>query len=279
MSRQGEYKDIKDKVIIVTGGANGIGLECVLEFLEKGARYVAIFDITPENFTADKLQEEFGTHRVDLYHCDIANEEEFRSNFKKVIEKYNYVDILINDAGVANENDTARLLDVNVKGTILGNLIAIEHMGKHKGGRGGVVVNVASVIGLLNCHVLPVYSASKHAIVSFTRSMKSNYDRIGVKIIAVCPGHTRTKLNFELAVETSVNYLDFIPQESIDKFNKSKLQYPDNVSDAIMDLITDAEPGTVWVVENDEPHFKISSSDHYTKKIIDNHEAKVFFCW
>lgn len=77
-----------------------------------------------------------------------------------------------------------------------GSLLGLKYMGKDKGGKGGVVVNLASIAGLKPVDTLPVYCGTKHFVIAFSRSLglPFHYDRTGVKIISLCPGATNTNL-------------------------------------------------------------------------------------
>ncbi|CAB0043321.1 unnamed protein product [Trichogramma brassicae] len=104
--------------------------------------------------------------------------------------------------------ETAKaLLENGAKKAVLScSLLALTHMGKHKGGRGGLIVNVNAILGLTDCPLLPFYSATKHAIIGFTRCMKDNFNSTGVRVVSICPGVTKTNLIRKL----SENLCDFI---------------------------------------------------------------------
>lgn len=81
-------------------------------------------------------------------------------------------------------------------GVIYGTLIGIDHMSICKGGHGGTIINIASLAGLRKAHIFPIYCASKHGVVGFTRSFADNKfaAELGIKFILICPGFTDTTL-------------------------------------------------------------------------------------
>ncbi|KAL7295886.1 hypothetical protein TKK_0010930 [Trichogramma kaykai] len=249
--------DVKDKVVIVTGGARGIGYAIVEHFLKNGAQYVGVFDLFERDDdrvtnSFSKLAGTFEESRFEYYRCDVTDDKQFRDNYMKVFKLKNYVDVLVNNAGVADENNYARMIDINYTAVVRGTLIAIEHMRLDKGHKGGVVVNIASFLGLVNASLAPVYNGTKHAVVSFTRSMKSHFDKLGVRVNAVCPGMTVTDM-----IEPSTmrkNVFEFVTDEMVHEPLSIYQQKPDNVAFAVVEIVLKGKPGDVWLAQNDEPY-------------------------
>ncbi|XP_008204177.2 alcohol dehydrogenase [Nasonia vitripennis] len=252
--------DIIDKVAIVTGGLGGIGFSTVQHLLREKVQYVAIFDL-PEYDSPHvveglkKLEEEFGKGKFGYYHVDVANTESFTAAYAKVVEHKGYVDILVNNAAVADDKDIDLTINVNLTAVIKGVLHAVEQMGVHKNHKGGVVVNIASFLGLVNRPLAPVYNASKHGVVSFVRSMKQHNKTLGVRVVCICPGMTRTNM---VGLDTfRKTMFDFVPTEMIKEALSVQLQKPDNVASAIVEIIKKGDEGDVWVAQNDEPPFAV----------------------
>ncbi|XP_001607018.2 15-hydroxyprostaglandin dehydrogenase [NAD(+)] [Nasonia vitripennis] len=256
--------EISNKVIIITGGVGGMGFETAKALLNHGAKFVALFDLTETDGQSaiEKLDKEFGKGRAGFYPGDIVIDSEFEDNFNRIIKDHGSIDVLINNAGIANEQNIERLVNVNVKAVLNSSLLALNHMGKHKGGKGGAIVNVNAILGLIDCPILPFYSATKHAIIGFTRCMKENFATTGVRVMSVCPGVTKTNLIKEIPN----HILDFVTDNLKDKaLNEVPVQSPKSVGSAITEIIQKGECGAVWVVENDKKPLVIKPCDHYIR--------------
>ncbi|XP_025152383.1 15-hydroxyprostaglandin dehydrogenase [NAD(+)]-like [Harpegnathos saltator] len=258
--------NVQDKTVMITGGAGGLGSEFVKIVLKNGAKKVAIVDL-PTSQNRAKLAEferKYGKSRVAFFSCDITKVKEYEETFKKIVDAFGYLDILVNNAGILNDNKLEQTIDLNITSLIRSTLLAIDYMGKHKGDKGGLVVNISSIAGLTsqNC-MFPVYSATKHAIVGFSQSLANFYHDTGVRIVTLCPGFTETPLANDL-LENVI--LGCVKLETCEKLLATFKQHqmPDNVSRALLHIIQNAENGTVWVSENGQPPYSVKMC-HYSK--------------
>ncbi|XP_043996429.1 15-hydroxyprostaglandin dehydrogenase [NAD(+)] isoform X2 [Gambusia affinis] len=122
--------------------------------------------------------------------------------FKKTVETFGGIDILCNNAGILNETSWEKTISINLMSVIRGTYVALEQMNRLSGGRGGVIINTASMAGIgpfLSC---PSYTASKFGVVGFTRAMAaaSEASGYGVRFNAVCPGFVQTDLMTNIPV-------------------------------------------------------------------------------
>uniref|UniRef100_A0A3Q4H5J5 15-hydroxyprostaglandin dehydrogenase n=1 Tax=Neolamprologus brichardi TaxID=32507 RepID=A0A3Q4H5J5_NEOBR len=173
---------LNGKTAVVTGAAMGIGRSIAELLLQNGAKVVF------------EIRYSFPNKRLEMnlsFYCWL----EF-SAFQKTVETFGGIDILVNNAGIFNEITWEKTIAINLGGCIRGSYLVIEHMNKLTGGRGGVIINVASMagIGVLSCS--PVYTATKHGVVGFTQafaaaSVASGY---GIRMNALCPGFVQTDL-------------------------------------------------------------------------------------
>ncbi|MEE6460954.1 hypothetical protein FKM82_001150 [Ascaphus truei] len=160
------------KVALVTGGAQGIGRAMVEELLHKGAA-LALVDLNriAGEQCKTSLDEQFGSHRTLFIQCDVTDQGQLKDAFRKTVEHFGRLDILVNNAGVNNEKDWEQTILVNLNSVIRGTYIGLEHMNKNNGGQGGVIINISSLAGLTPAAYQPVYCASKHGVIGFTRSI------------------------------------------------------------------------------------------------------------
>ncbi|XP_058788942.1 15-hydroxyprostaglandin dehydrogenase [NAD(+)]-like [Phymastichus coffea] len=243
--------DLKEKVVVITGGSSGIGLAIVKQLLNTEIKFLAMFELDHENSRKIvKDLEKVYKSKIGLYPCDVSKTSQLEENFEKVFQTYNTVDILINNAGIAHEDNPELMMDVNYKAVVLASLMVIKRIGKHKGGEGGTIVNIASTLGLQNIFY-PIYCSTKHAVVSFTRTMEQHYETTGVRVVAICPGLTDTPI-----LDTTYNNLEFNTYYLMD-ISSLKKQSPDTVAAAVMKIIKEGNCGSVWVVDNDEPPFAV----------------------
>ncbi|KAK8729567.1 hypothetical protein OTU49_008552, partial [Cherax quadricarinatus] len=163
---------IAGSVVIITGAARGLGRAFAETLLAKGAK-VCVADIDTQAGTAavEQLQESYGQDNVIFVACDVTKDDDFLAAWDTGAEKLGTISLLINNAGIGNEQNWQKTIDVNLGGCMRGTLLALERMGINLGGDGGVVVNISSIAGLKPTPLGPVYAATKHAVVGLTRSL------------------------------------------------------------------------------------------------------------
>ncbi|KAF5299859.1 hypothetical protein FQA39_LY11396 [Lamprigera yunnana] len=242
--------EIEGKVALVTGGSSGIGEALVIELLNNGAKGVSIAGTNVESGkkVLNELQTRFGVEKVIFVQADVSDKIQFEECFKKTIEKFNNVDILINNAGIANDKEFEKMVSVNVNGTINGTLLAIQnYISKYKSGSEGVIVNVSSGAGVHSNEVVPLYAATKYAVIGLTRSFGTelHYNINNIRIFAICPGITDTPI-----LNSRENILDKRYLENYDKHQHLVIPQPaSDVAKNLMKLITTAKHGSVWLLE------------------------------
>ncbi|XP_038564908.1 15-hydroxyprostaglandin dehydrogenase [NAD(+)]-like isoform X2 [Micropterus salmoides] len=188
---------LNGKIAVVTGAAQGIGKAMTEMLLQNGAK-VALLDVneTEGKKLMEALKREYGLERTLFHICDVESEEQIKAAFQKTAETFGGIDILCNNAGIANETAWEKTVSINLVGVIRGTYLALEHMSKLSGGRGGIIVNTASITGLSPVLSFPVYTATKHGVVGFTRAMAaaSAASGYGIRVNALCPGCVQTDL-------------------------------------------------------------------------------------
>ena len=199
---------MNDKVVIVTGGANGIGKAIVRDFAEAGAT-VVIFDIDGEvgEKTAVSIQEATGS-QVTSIQTDITNLENVQASVEAVVGEYGRVDILINNAGwdrfslflQTTPDFWDKVIDINYKGLLNMCYAVLPHMVKQ---RGGSMVNIASDAGRGGSMGESVYAGCKAAVIAFSKTMAREHARDNIRVNVVAPGITNTAI-FTAFDETSL---------------------------------------------------------------------------
>jgi NAD(P)-dependent dehydrogenase (short-subunit alcohol dehydrogenase family) len=189
----------KDKVVVITGGAAGIGLATARRFAQEGA-VVAICDVRAEaaQQAAQSLTKAGGT--AIAFAGDVSNLEHVRQNAKDIIAQCGRIDILVNNAGTtfsapAEELDPQswrRTLEINLFGSFYwAQAAATQSMIAN---RGGVIVNVSSLAGLAAVPGNIAYVSSKHGLIGLTKSLAVEWGKFGIRVNCLCPGLTETEL-------------------------------------------------------------------------------------
>ncbi len=188
----------KDKVVIVTGGAMGIGKAICESFAREGAK-VVIGDI---NEVGQAVSDELNSQGLDTFFVsvDVAKEVQVKSLIEATVNKYGKLDIMCANAGVTKfglpldheEKDIDYLLDVNVKGVFFSDKYAVEQMLKQ--GHGGIIINSGSIGSFTGRALTPFYTATKGAVKLLTQSFAKAYSSDGIRVNAVCPGGIETEM-------------------------------------------------------------------------------------
>ncbi|MFI9405996.1 SDR family oxidoreductase [Nocardia sp. NPDC052316] len=189
-----DVSKIRGKVVVITGGARGIGLATATALQALGAK-VAIGDID------EATVKESGTARgFELYgKLDVTDATSFESFLDEVERTVGPIDVLVNNAGImptgklVDEPDqiTRRILDINVYGVILGSKLGLARMLPRGSGH---IINIASLAGETHIPGLATYNASKHAVLGFTDTLREEYRESGVRFSSVLPTLTNTEL-------------------------------------------------------------------------------------
>lgn len=249
---------IQNKTALITGGAAGLGYKYAEDLLKNGAKSVALLDLSSSKGveSAATLEKEFGKNKAIFVPCDVSNAAQFEGAVKKVISVFHTIDIFINNAGILNDDQWEKMIDINVTGLIRGSYLALDHMSKQNNGKGGIIVNIASIVGICNdFSIVPVYTATKHAVIGFSSTLKHLEEYTGVRVLIMCPGVTTTCL-FDGGEKNFCKYSDL--KSGVELLNKCPTQTVDNVSRAMMDLIQKGKNGAIWVSEDEQPPYEVN---------------------
>ncbi len=184
-----------NKIIAITGGTDGIGKALVEEFLARGAR-VATCSRTAEKL--EQLKKENPGKPLLAIVADVSKEEDCKNFIEKIIEEFQQIDVLINNAGISMRalfKDTEistlkKLMDINFWGTVYCTKFALHALTKNK----GTIVGVSSVAGYRGLPGRSGYSASKFAVNGWLEALRTELLETGVNVMWVCPGFTKSNI-------------------------------------------------------------------------------------
>ena len=185
--------ELKDKVIVITGAASGIGREMARRFKAEGARQLVIADMNPDGLNA--VAEETGAHAIVT---NVASEADIVHLISTAEETYRQIDLLCSNAGIgtsggpdsANE-DWQRIWEINVMAHVYAARAALPAMIERGS---GYLLNTASAAGLLTQIGSAPYAVTKHAAVSFAEWLSITYGDRGIKVSCLCPQAVRTAM-------------------------------------------------------------------------------------
>ena len=186
---------MKGKVTILTGGAQGIG-KTIAAFLADRGSDMVIFDVLDGETTAAELREK-GV-RAAYFKVDVSNLAQVEQAVAAVVKEMGGIDNLVNNAGITrdkllirmSEEEWDQVIRVNLKGVFTCTKTVIRQMLK----KGGSIVNISSVAGLMGNAGQSNYAASKAGIVGFTKSVAREYGERNIRVNAVAPGFIMTRM-------------------------------------------------------------------------------------
>jgi 3-oxoacyl-[acyl-carrier protein] reductase len=228
--------DLSGRSAIVTGAARGLGRQIAASLAAAGAK-VACVDINTETLaeTISAIRSAGGT--AEPIACDVTDGNRVSQVVEEVVGLWGGLQILVNNAGITRDNVIMRMkdeqwdavLNINLKGTFLFTRAAARPMVK---GRGGRMINIASVSGLMGNPGQANYSASKAGVIGLTRTVAKELASRNITVNAVAPGFIATEMTAALGEELLGKIRQEIPL--------GRLGEPQDVADAVLFLASDA---------------------------------------
>jgi NAD(P)-dependent dehydrogenase (short-subunit alcohol dehydrogenase family) len=231
----------ESKVVVVSGGADGVGRAAALKFAAQGAR-VAIFDVQEAKGqeTVQDIRQSGG--EAGFFHADVSQREQVRAGTEGAIAEYGRIDVLFNHAGTVivkrfletTIEDWDRLMAINVTSMVHTCQATIPHMLEQGG---GVIVNTASVSGLTASALEAAYCVSKGACIQLTRAIAVEFRDRNIRCNAVCPALIRTAHGVREAEEL-IALGESWSEEDVTKM-QGRICEPEEVANAVLFLASD----------------------------------------
>lgn len=195
---------LKDKVAVITGAASGMGKAMALLFAKEGAKVVAA-DLNEEGVREVVKQIEADGGQAVAVGVNVAKEEDVANMIDTAVEKFGTLDILVNNAGIMDNFMPAhkvtdelweRVFNINLMGVMRATRKALPIF-LEKGE--GVIINTASAAGIAGSRAGAAYTASKHAVVGYTKNVGFQYAEKGIRCNAIAPGGVNTNIGTTMA--------------------------------------------------------------------------------
>ena len=204
------------KTVLITGGTRGIGRDIAFEFLQRG--YEVIINYSSNESAAIATQAEFNMlgYCPVLMRADVSDEAQVRDMFSEIFRLYNKIDVLVNNAGISyvgliqatTPAEWDRVFGVSVKGAYLCSRAVADRM---IGMGGGSIINISSIWGEVGASCEVAYSASKAALIGFTKALSKELAPSGVRVNCVSPGVIDTTMNSHLTPDEIEELIEQIP--------------------------------------------------------------------
>jgi len=223
---------LKGKVVIITGGAGGIGKETGRLFVNEGAS-VAIFDVSQEGIDA-AVAEIGGNTRG--YVVDVARFDDVTRNVQQAIADFGHIDVLINAAGITRDGfltkmdvaDWDKVIAINLTGPFNCTKAVAPHMMERGSGN---IINVSSVVGVYGNIGQTNYSATKAGLIGLTKTWAKEFAKKGMRVNAIAPGFIKTPMTAKMP--------DKVLQMVVDKTPMGRMGEPIEIANALLFLASD----------------------------------------
>ena len=225
------------KTALITGGATGIGRETAKLFLKNDFNVVAVYNKSEVDALNLKNELSSISENFMILKADLTNYSEVEDLFLAVTKRFKNIDVVINNAGVSlfslvqdtSQKEYDRVFDINMKAIFTVNNFALKSMISQKYGK---IVNVSSMWGERGASCEVVYSASKSAVIGYTKALAKEVGPSGINVNCVLPGVIDTRMNARLSESDKAELIDSTPL--------NRLGTPLDVANAIFFLASDS---------------------------------------
>ena len=238
-ARFAKYPSLDGKVVLVTGGAEGIGASCVSQFAHQGSQVLCL-DISEPSAKQliAKLKQEGASPLPEFYHCDVTDLKGLKTTCDQILQKYEKVDILVNNAASAGGAARAGTFDVTEETFKFGIDVNLRHqffLTQHlapamKAAGSGSIINMGSISWRIPAVGMPIYITCKAAIVGLTKTHAREFGADGIRVNSIMPGSIATER--QLKEVLNEKYL----KETIDAQAIKRALEPDEVGRLVLFL-------------------------------------------
>lgn len=205
-----------EKIAIVTGASRGIGKEITKNLARSGIKVIANYNKSKEK--AEQLQQELEKEniKIDIIQADVSKREDIKKIVKYTLEKYNKIDILINNAGISEyklfteetDEDWNRVINNNLYSAFAMSQEVIPNMIYNKS---GCIINISSIWGLVGSSMEVIYSVSKAGMDGLTKALAKELGPSNIRVNSIAPGAINTDMNNNLSVNEKRELEEEIP--------------------------------------------------------------------
>ena len=226
----------QNKVVLVTGGSKGIGKDIVINFAKSG--YNVILNYNKSKEEAKKIQNDLLKEgiSIEIFKADITKREEVHSLINFCIEKFNRIDVLINNAGISQtklftditDEDWNNMLQTNLTSAFYTTQEVVKYMINNKS---GCIINISSIWGIVGASCEVHYSVAKAGLNALTKSLAKELGPSNIIVNSIAPGIINTDMNKNLSNEELENITNEIPLE--------RIGYPHSITNCVKWLVED----------------------------------------
>ena len=227
---------LSNKVILVTGASRGIGKDIAISLAKMD--YNVILNYNKSEEQARSIQEDLLKQgkKIEIFKADITKRDEVKKMIDFCIEKYNKIDVLINNAGISQtklftditDEDWNNMLQTNLTSAFYTSQEAVKYMINNKS---GCIINISSIWGIVGASCEVHYSVAKSGLDAMTKSLAKELGPSNIRVNSIAPGIINTDMNKNLSQEDLQNIMDEIPLE--------RIGYPHSITNCVKWLVED----------------------------------------
>ena len=247
-------KQFEGKVVLLTGGAHGIGRATAIRFAEAGAS-VTVCDVQEDKGQETVSLIERAGGRALFVHCNVTSAADCEAAVNKTVETFGGIDVLFNNAGITRranvvettEEEWDAVMAVNIKSMFLMSKYVVPQLIKRGG---GAIVNTSSGWGIVGGANAVSYCASKGAVVLLTKAMACDHGKDNIRVNCVCPGDTDTPMLRNEAKQLGLEEEALVNEGHLRPLGR--VGQPEEIADAVLYLASDASSfvsGTSLVID------------------------------
>ena len=227
---------LSNKVILVTGGSRGIGKDIAISMAKMDYKVILNYNKSEEQ--AKNIQEELLKQgkKIEIFKADVTKRDEVKKLIDFCIEKYNKIDVLINNAGISQtklftditDEDWNNMLQTNLTSAFYTCQETLKYMINNKS---GCIINISSIWGLVGASCEVHYSVAKAGLDAMTKSLAKELGLSNIRVNSIAPGIIDTDMNKNLSQDELKNIIDEIPLE--------RIGYPHSITNCVKWLVED----------------------------------------